>query len=76
MARVSLEEAPELPGLDDVETARARVWIAEQRKKDNTQTTAGGRFTYAFTPTGVGTVIEVCDNLLSEKQDVTNYDTW
>jgi hypothetical protein len=36
----------------------------------------GGRYTYCFTPTGLGVVIKVIDNLTSEELDLTNYSLW
>lgn len=37
---------------------------------------AGGRFTYSFTPTRLGTIIVVEDVITKNKIDVTDYDEW
>ncbi len=36
----------------------------------------GGRFTYMMTPTSIGTVFKVRDNLTLDEIDVTNYKDW
>lgn len=36
----------------------------------------GGRFTYSFTPTGLGSVVKVRDNITGEELDVSDYETW
>lgn len=62
--------------LSDKEQKLANEWISKQKKKDNTQTTFGGRFSYKFTQTGIGVVVEVIDEHLNESLDVTDYDLW
>ena len=58
------------------EAKKARVWIASQESKAHDNTAIGGRFTFSFTNTGIGTSVRIHDNLLKEETDVTNYDTW
>jgi hypothetical protein len=61
--------------LTDKEQETIDIWQKKQRKKENKTTTAiGGRWTYQFTPTGIGTFIKVFDNLLDEEIDITDYD--
>lgn len=36
----------------------------------------GGRFTYQFTPTTLGTVVKVIDNLENDEIDLTDYNSW
>lgn len=36
----------------------------------------GGRFTYEFTPTGIGTAITVKDCVTDQSLDVSDYDNW
>lgn len=39
--------------------------------------TSGGRFTYSFTPTSIGTVITVSDAMeQKDKIDITDYENW
>lgn len=36
----------------------------------------GGRFTYCFTPTSLGTVIKVKDYISKREIDVSDYNSW
>ena len=36
----------------------------------------GGQFTWSFTPTSIGMVIQITDNISKEVLDVSNYDEW
>lgn len=36
----------------------------------------GGRFTYCFTPTSLGTAVSVKDSLDKDEIDLTNYNDW
>jgi len=36
----------------------------------------GGRYTYSFTPTTLGTVIKVTDAITKEELDATEYESW
>lgn len=36
----------------------------------------GGRYTYSFTPTSLGTVVKVYDAITKETIDLSDYDTW
>lgn len=38
--------------------------------------TIGGRFSYVFTPNGIGMTVEILDNLLDRSLDVTDYSRW
>ncbi len=42
------------------------------------QGASGGRWTYSFTPTSLGLVINVIDNLIKEDNilDLTDYENW
>jgi hypothetical protein len=53
---------------------KIRKWQKEQKEKDNSNFVSGERWTYMFTPGGLGTIIEVRDNILNETKDFTNYD--
>jgi len=48
----------------------------KQLKKDNIIATAGERWTYMITPTGIGTVIKIKDELLGDIEDVTDWSCW
>lgn len=36
----------------------------------------GGRYTYSFTPTGLGLIITVTNNITKDQIDLTNYEDW
>jgi len=36
----------------------------------------GGRFTYSFTPTSLGTIVKVKCGLTNEEVDLTDYQDW
>lgn len=36
----------------------------------------GGQFSYSYTPTTLGTVIVIRDNISGETKDITNYSLW
>jgi hypothetical protein len=36
----------------------------------------GGRYTFSFTPTAIGMVVEITDNVLKRQLDITDYDSW
>jgi hypothetical protein len=38
------------------------VWMEKQRKKKPRTATIGGRWSYVFTPTGLGVMLKVVDN--------------
>jgi hypothetical protein len=62
--------------LEGLEESRANHWIKLQKKKDPSNFTIGERWSYIFTPTGLGTMVIIKDNLLEETMDVTDYDLW
>ena len=37
---------------------------------------SGGRFTYSFTPTSLGEILKITDNLCKKTLDLTDYDSW
>lgn len=37
---------------------------------------SGGRYTYVFTPTSLGCIVSVLDNVTNDKLDLTDYDLW
>jgi len=48
----------------------------KKMKKDDMLPTAGERWTYSFTPSGLGTVVYIKDELTGEKLDITDWDCW
>lgn len=36
----------------------------------------GGRFTFSFTPTSMGTIIKIVDNIDKSEIDITDYESW
>ncbi|CAB4219010.1 hypothetical protein UFOVP1604_93 [uncultured Caudovirales phage] len=62
--------------LVDSEIKKFEKWKKKQKKKDPFMPTAGERWTFMFTPTGIGTVVEVKDNNTDEILDLTDWDLW
>ena len=62
--------------LEQDEADAIKKWIEEQKKKDSSNFVTGERWSYIFTPTGLGMLVSVRDNLLEEEKIVTNLDNW
>jgi len=63
--------------LDKKEQIKANDWINKQLKEKPKEVGAiGGRFTYSFTPTNLGTIISINDNSTHESLDLTDYSSW
>ena len=64
-------------GLSRYEIEVFEEWEEKQRKKNNSNhSTVGGRFSFTFIPTGIGTIVEAFDHELNEKKVLTNFDNW
>ncbi|MFA5767445.1 MAG: hypothetical protein WC919_05970 [Candidatus Paceibacterota bacterium] len=77
-------------GLDAKQAEQLRAWSAEQDKKVIEQQKgtsvehegeayygcSGGALTYMFTPTSLGLVTEVKNNLTGETINLTDFDGW
>ena len=48
----------------------------ERRKANKRDAAIGGAFTFCFTPTSIGTSLEVVCNDDKSKLDLTDYDNW
>lgn len=61
--------------IDEDESKKLEEWMST---KDFSKYSGaiGGRFTYSFTPTTLGTVITVTDNLDKNEIDLTSYEYW
>jgi len=73
-----VEEAHRGFHLAGIEKERAQSWI-EQHKKDHPMKhtgAVGGRWSYTFTPTGIGTIVVVRCCACGAEKDVTNYEGW
>ena len=62
--------------IDKEDLVKINEWKKEQKLKDNSNFTTGERWSYIFTPGGLGQMIGVRDNILNEEKDFTNYDYW
>ena len=63
--------------MSDKEYAAAQEFERTQMEKYPAYTGAiGGRFTFMFTVTSIGTSIEVLDQTTGEIKNVTDYDMW
>lgn len=48
----------------------------ERHKDCEFTSTIGGKFSFTFTPTGLGNIIEVKCNACKKEEDITNIDYW
>lgn len=62
--------------LDISQALLFETWKEDQMKKDPTLPLAGERFSFRFTPTGLGTVVVAIDEHLGEEIDLTDYETF
>lgn len=60
------------------EQKHANAWIKKHKREHRLKTEGaiGGRWQYAFIPTGIGTIVEVCCTVCGAKEDVTDYACW
>lgn len=63
--------------LSDKEEKAAEKWMKKRRKKypDNGKFPCG-RFTYTFTPSGIGMVVTIRDNAFQIEKDITDVSVW
>ncbi len=71
--------------LDEEQWAKLIVWVEKQddkvkalhgEKPGYPYGASGGAYTYSFTPTNLGLVATVRNNLTHEEIDLTNYGYW
>lgn len=62
--------------LDSDHIKKIEKWMKKQIKKDLHQPTLGERWEYRFTPTGLGTLIEVKDNATGDILLVEGTENW
>jgi hypothetical protein len=59
--------------LDPEEIIKFEEWSVEQKQKNSSMPTAGERWTFMFTPTGLGTIKAVKDECTGEELDLTDW---
>ena len=62
--------------LDEEEIKKFESWKKKQKEKDPSMPTAGERWTFMFTPTGLGTMVQVRDEATDEIIDLTDWENW
>jgi len=60
---------------DPEQLKKLSAWIGT-KDLDEYSGASGGRFTYQFTPTSLGMVSKVIDNLKKDEIDLTDYTSW
>lgn len=60
--------------LDKEETDKLNQWL--EKLPSSPEGAIGGRITYSFTPTNLGVVIKVRDEVTKQEIDLTNYEAW
>lgn len=62
--------------LDAEEQKLFDEWKVKQIKKSPGTATVGGRWTFHFTPTSIGIVVEATDNATGDIIDLTCHNNW
>ena len=62
--------------LNDDQLKKFEKWKKKMMKKDSSMPTAGERWTFCFTPTGLGTIVKVIDEATNETLDLTDWDNF
>lgn len=72
--------------LTEEQKEKLGVWADEQHRKDAEKAAASGRlsvygasggaFSYTFTPTNLGLIVKVKNNLSGDELDLTEWDMW
>jgi hypothetical protein len=63
--------------LDENEIKVFEIWKEEQMKKTTEyHSFVGGRWSFTFTQTGIGTIVEVKDNNTGEEKILTDFSKW
>ena len=59
--------------LDKEQIKKFNKWKKKQDKFGDYVGAICGRFTYSFTPTGLGVIVQVTNNLTKDKLDLTDW---
>ena len=62
--------------LTESEIKKFEKWKKEMKKKDDSMPTAGERWTFMFTPSGLGTIVLAKDEATGEEIDLTDWDNF
>lgn len=63
--------------LTEDQALQAHNWIMSQlHVKPADSGAAGGRFSFVFTPNGLGEGVEVVDQITGDKLNITDYSDW
>lgn len=63
--------------IDDKQSDSADKWMkAQSTKSAETFGAIGGRFSFVFTPTGLGMITTVRDSVLNEELNLTDFGSW
>lgn len=62
--------------LDDTQIKKFEKWKKKQTKKDSSLPTAGERWTFCFTPSGLGLIVSVIDQVTKKEKDLTDWDNF
>jgi hypothetical protein len=62
--------------LSKKQLAELAKWQVELERDEAPTGAIGGRYTYSFTPTSIGIVSKVKDEVTGDVLDLTDYDMW
>lgn len=62
--------------LDDTQIKKFEKWQKKEMKKDPSLPAAGERWTFCFTPSGLGLIVHVIDQATKKEKDLTDWDNF
>jgi hypothetical protein len=62
--------------LDEEQIQKFEIWKAQQKEKDDSMPTAGERWTFMFTPSGLGIMYSVKDQKTGDILDLTDWENF
>lgn len=65
---------PEVFEISPEQLVKIYDWMG--MRKYQSRSVDGARFTYCFTPTSIGTVIKVIDEVTGDEFDASDYENW
>lgn len=62
--------------LGETQIKKFEKWKKKQKQKDSSTPTAGERWSFCFTPTGIGLITYAIDQATKEEIDLTDWDNF
>lgn len=55
---------------------KLETWVFDHNLSNTYSGAIGGRYTFSFTPTSLGLITKVRDNISEQEIDLTDYENW